>query len=72
MELLTAIDTRASAGRLGAPGPTPEHLERMLEAAGRAPDHGRMKPWHLVVLDEAGKDDLPRRRPRPNAAACPR
>jgi nitroreductase len=42
MELLTAIDTRASAGRLGAPGPTPEHLERMLEAARRAPDHGRM------------------------------
>jgi nitroreductase len=55
MELLTAIDTRASAGRLGAPGPTPEHLERMLEAARRAPDHGRMKPWHLVVLDEAAK-----------------
>src|ERR1700733_3298434 len=55
MELLTAIDTRASAGRLGAPGPTPEHLERMLEAAQRAPDHGRMKPWHLVVLDEAAK-----------------
>ena len=55
MELLTAIDTRASAGRLGAPGPTPGHLERMLEAARRAPDHGRMKPWHLVVLDEAAK-----------------
>jgi len=55
MELLTAIDTRASAARLGAPGPTQEHLERMLEAARHAPDHGRMKPWHLVVLDEAAK-----------------
>jgi len=51
MELLTAIDTRTSAGRVGAPGPTPEHLERMLEAARHAPDHGRMRPWHLVVLD---------------------
>ena len=55
MELLTAIDTRASAGRLGAPGPTSGQLERMLEAARRAPDHGRMKPWHLVVLDESAK-----------------
>jgi nitroreductase len=55
MELLTAIDTRASAARLGAPAPTPEHLERMLEAARHAPDHGRMQPWRLVVLDEAAK-----------------
>ena len=27
----------------------------MLEAARRAPDHGRIKPWHLVVLDEGAK-----------------
>lgn len=55
MELFTAIETRASAGRLGAPGPTPVQLERMLEAARHAPDHGRMKPWRLVVLDEISK-----------------
>jgi nitroreductase len=36
---------------LTAPGPTPEHLVRILEAAGRAPDHGRLKPWRFIVLD---------------------
>jgi len=58
MDLLTAIDTRSSAGRVGAPGPTPQHLERMLEAARHAPDHGRMRPWHLVVLDEPARQQF--------------
>src|SRR5581483_2371809 len=53
MELLTAIETRSSAGRLAAPGPTQEQLERMLAAAGRAPDHGRLRPWRLIVLEGA-------------------
>src|SRR5208282_1289991 len=51
MELLTAIDTRSSAGRLTQPGPTPEHLARILDAAAHAPDHGRLRPWRLIVLD---------------------
>ncbi len=56
MELLTAIDTRFSSGRLTAPGPTPEQLARILEAAGRAPDHGRLRPWHFTVLDGELRD----------------
>jgi nitroreductase len=51
MELMTAIETRASAARLTAPGPSAADLERILAAAGRAPDHGRMKPWQLMVLE---------------------
>jgi nitroreductase len=50
MELFDAIDTRSSAGRLTEPGPTPEDLDRMLQAAARAPDHGRMKPWRFIIL----------------------
>jgi nitroreductase len=42
MDLFTAIETRASAGRVSAPGPTSEDLARILAAAGLAPDHGRM------------------------------
>jgi nitroreductase len=51
MELFAAIDTRTSAGRLTAPGPSPEHLTRILDAAGRAPDHGRLRPWKFIVLE---------------------
>lgn len=53
MELFTAIQTRSSAARLSEPGPSPEDLERLLLAAGRAPDHGRLKPWRLIVLKDA-------------------
>jgi nitroreductase len=56
MELLAAILSRSSAARLIQPGPSPQHLERILEAARRAPDHGRLRPWHLVVLDEPSKE----------------
>jgi nitroreductase len=51
MEVLRAIDTRASAGRLTEPGVTPEHLARIIDAAQRAPDHGRLRPWRFQVLD---------------------
>jgi nitroreductase len=50
MDLFAAIQTRASAARLADPGPNPLHLGMLLEAAGRAPDHGRLKPWRLIVL----------------------
>ncbi|HLN50208.1 MAG TPA: nitroreductase [Steroidobacteraceae bacterium] len=56
MELLTAIESRSSAARLVAPGPTPGDLARIIDAAGRAPDHGRLKPWHLLVLDQTTKE----------------
>ena len=56
MELLTAIDTRSSAAKLTHPGPTPAHLARILEAAGHAPDHGRLRPWRLIVLDAASRE----------------
>ena len=53
MELIEGLISRTSAGKLAAPGPTAGQLARMLEAAGRAPDHGRLKPWRLIVLDDA-------------------
>jgi nitroreductase len=56
MDLIEAIDTRSSAGRLAAPGPTSEHLEIILRAAERAPDHGRMKPWRLSVLEGPARE----------------
>jgi nitroreductase len=56
MELLAAIQTRSSAARLAEPGPTLEDLERLLQAAERAPDHGRLKPWRFIVLKDAQRE----------------
>jgi nitroreductase len=56
MELFDAINSRASSGRLTEPGPSPEQLERLIQAAGRAPDHGRMKPWRFKVVNGAARD----------------
>jgi len=55
MDLFEAIETRSSAGRLVAPGPDGEQLTRILAAASHAPDHGRLKPWRLLVLDDEAK-----------------
>lgn len=51
MDLLTGIATRTSALKLTAPGPSREHIEQILRAGVRAPDHGRLRPWRFVVLE---------------------
>jgi nitroreductase len=51
MELFEAIETRSSAARLTEPGPSPEDLDRLLQAAAHAPDHGRLKPWRFIILN---------------------
>ena len=58
MDLFTAIDTRSSALRLKAPGPDREQLIRIMQAAVRAPDHGRIAPWRFIVLENAGREKL--------------
>jgi nitroreductase len=50
MDLFTAINTRSSSLKLVEPGPSREHLERILLAGVRAPDHGKLAPWRFVVL----------------------
>jgi len=56
MELFAALQTRTSAARLAGPGPGLEELDRLLQAAGRAPDHGRLRPWRLIVLEGAVRE----------------
>lgn len=60
MDVLDAIDARTSAVRLGEPGPQPEHLDRILKAGTRAPDHGRLSPWRFIVIEGAARDILGR------------
>jgi nitroreductase len=56
MELFDAVQTRSSAARLVEPGPKPQDLDRLLQAAERAPDHGRLKPWRFTVLRGAMRE----------------
>ncbi len=45
--------TRRSVGLafLQAPGPSAEELETILTIGTRVPDHGKITPWRLVVID---------------------
>lgn len=45
----------ASALTLGEPGPSDPELRALLTLAVRTPDHGKLSPWRLVVLQGAGK-----------------
>jgi nitroreductase len=69
--------SRASSSALGDPGPDDAALRRMFEAAVRAPDHGRLRPWHFYVirgdarfkLSEMFVEALKRREPEASPAA---
>jgi nitroreductase len=56
MDAFEAILARRSIGRLVEPGPAGSDLDRILQAALAAPDHGELRPWKLVVLAGEAKD----------------
>lgn len=39
-----------SPKRLVAPGPDTAQLERIVQAAAAAPDHGRLQPWRFILV----------------------
>jgi nitroreductase len=51
MDAIEALNTRASAKTFGEVAPTTEHLAIVLQAAVRAPDHGRLRPWRFMVIE---------------------
>ena len=52
MPALKILDDRRSvpSRQLGEPGPSPDELDALLEAASRAPDHGKLVPWRFVLV----------------------
>lgn len=38
------------ARQLGEPGPDATQLQRLLAAAIRVPDHGKLAPWRLLLI----------------------
>jgi nitroreductase len=51
MDALAAITTRATAKTYGDTAPSKEELATVLQAAVRAPDHGRLRPWRFMLVE---------------------
>lgn len=58
MDVRTALLTRCSPPKLAEPAPDDAQLQAMLQAAVRAPDHGRLAPWRFLVLRGAARELL--------------
>ena len=80
MDTMQALLTRASATKLGDPGPSAELLADAFKAASRTPDHGALRPWKFLTIQ--GEDrralgalmaqSLKRREPKAPEAALER
>jgi nitroreductase len=58
MDVLTAIHTRHSIGKV-KPDPVPRAvIEKLLLAAVQAPNHHKVRPWRFVVLSGAARQRL--------------
>lgn len=58
METYEAIMTRRSTARCTDEVPTRAEIEKLLEAAVRAPTHHLTQPWRFIVLAGGARDEL--------------
>ena len=58
MELLQGLLGRVSVPSLTDPGPTPQQLENLYQAALRAPDHGNLKPFRFIIIAGDARQQL--------------
>jgi len=52
---LQLLHSRRTVSRLDAPGPSETDLTAMLAAADTAPDHGLLRPWRFILLDDEAR-----------------
>jgi nitroreductase len=50
MDALTLLNNRNSEPKLSEPAPDSETVHKILGAALRAPDHGRLHPWRFLLI----------------------
>lgn len=58
MDAIELLLKRVSVPRLKEPAPTAEQLDLMLHAAGRAPDHGQLRPWRFLTIQGEDRSKL--------------
>ena len=51
MDAIDALNSRSSAKTFGDTAPMKEHVAIALQAAVRAPDHGRLRPWRFMLIE---------------------
>jgi nitroreductase len=56
MDALDLMLSRESALKLESPGPSAADLDRIFSSAVRAPDHGRLRPWHFIIIGPDQRD----------------
>jgi len=60
MDAINALMSRRSYARcnLVKPAPNKAQVETLLQAAMSVPDHGNLKPWRFILIQEQGIQDL--------------
>ncbi|MDG2442521.1 MAG: nitroreductase family protein [Luminiphilus sp.] len=58
MSVLTALHERNSHSKLMEPGPDASQLQAIVQAGLRAPDHGRLRPWHFLAIQGDRREAL--------------
>jgi nitroreductase len=60
MSALKLLNDRRSvpSRQLGAPGPDAAELDALLQAAVRAPDHGKLTPWRFLLIRGEARNRL--------------
>ena len=58
MDAYEALITRVSPKELGEPAPDEATLGKIVAAALRAPDHGRLRPWRFISIRGEGRNRL--------------
>jgi nitroreductase len=58
VDTIEALNTRATAKTYGQTAPSREHLAIVLQAAVRAPDHGRLRPWRFMLIAGSQRQQL--------------
>jgi len=58
VEALSALQNRVSITKLTEPAPSEADLVQVFRAASRAADHGKLRPWHFLTIENDGLSDL--------------
>ncbi|MBT5031357.1 MAG: nitroreductase, partial [Proteobacteria bacterium] len=55
MDAIENLTGRVSSPKLTDPGPSDEQWETIVQAALRTPDHGMLRPWRFIRIDEEAR-----------------